>query len=129
MSLHWLQHENQDRMFFLNPSKLISMNLRGRRGRSRDRMIVWFTTTYATSAYHHWCCEFESRSGRGEQHYVITSCQWLATGQWFSPGPPVSSTNKTDFYYITEILLQVTLNNIKLNQTNQSQSIWSIISF
>jgi hypothetical protein len=23
-------------------------------------------------------------------------CQWLATGQWFSPGPPVSSTNKTD---------------------------------
>ena len=23
-------------------------------------------------------------------------CQWLATDQWFSPGPPVSSTNKTD---------------------------------
>jgi len=23
-------------------------------------------------------------------------CQWLATGRWFSPGPPVSSTNKTD---------------------------------
>jgi hypothetical protein len=22
-------------------------------------------------------------------------CQWLATGQWFSPGTPVSSTNKT----------------------------------
>jgi hypothetical protein len=21
-------------------------------------------------------------------------CQWLATGRWFSPGPPVSSTNK-----------------------------------
>jgi len=29
------------------------------------------TTTYAISAYHHWCCEFESRSGRGVQHYVI----------------------------------------------------------
>jgi len=28
-------------------------------------------------------------------------CQWLPTGRWFSPGPPVSSTNKTD---ITEIL-------------------------
>ena len=41
------------------------MNLRGRRG--RDRMVVWFTTTYAISAYHHWWCEFESRSG----HYVI----------------------------------------------------------
>jgi hypothetical protein len=23
-------------------------------------------------------------------------CQWLATGRWFSPGPPVCSTNKTD---------------------------------
>jgi hypothetical protein len=34
-------------------------------------MVVGFTTTYAISAYHHWCCEFEYRSGRGEQHYVI----------------------------------------------------------
>jgi hypothetical protein len=23
-----------------------------------------FTTTYAITAYHHWCCEFESRSGQ-----------------------------------------------------------------
>jgi hypothetical protein len=23
-------------------------------------------------------------------------CQWLAAGQWFSPGTPVYSTNKTD---------------------------------
>jgi len=29
--------------------------------RGRDRMEVGFTTTYAISAYHHWCCEFESR--------------------------------------------------------------------
>ena len=29
-------------------------------------------------------------------------CQWLTTGQWFSPGPPVSSTNKTDRHDITE---------------------------
>jgi hypothetical protein len=36
-----------------------------------DRMVVGFTTTYAISAYHHWCCEFQSRSGRGVQHYVI----------------------------------------------------------
>jgi hypothetical protein len=41
----------------------------GRRG--RDRMVVGFTTTYAISAYHYWCCEFESRSGRGVQHYVM----------------------------------------------------------
>ena len=37
----------------------------------RNRMVVAFITTYAISVYHHWCCEFESRSGRGVQHYVI----------------------------------------------------------
>ena len=41
-------------------------------------------------------------------------CQWLATGQWFSPGTPVSSTNKTDRHNITEILLKVALNSITL---------------
>jgi hypothetical protein len=32
----------------------------------------------------------------------------LATGLWFSPSSPVSSTNKTDHHDITEILLKVT---------------------
>jgi len=45
------------------------------------------------------------------QHYMIV-CQWLATGLWFSPGTPVSSTNKTDRHDITEILLKVALNII-----------------
>jgi hypothetical protein len=40
-------------------------------------------------------------------------CQWVAAGLWFSPGPPVSSTNKTDRHDITEILLKVVLNTIK----------------
>jgi hypothetical protein len=31
----------------------------------RDRMVVGFTTTYSISAYHHYGCEFESRSWRG----------------------------------------------------------------
>jgi hypothetical protein len=39
-------------------------------------------------------------------------CQLLATGQWFSPGNPVSSTNKTDHHDITEQLLKVALNTI-----------------
>jgi hypothetical protein len=39
-------------------------------------------------------------------------CQWLAAGQWFSPGTPVSSTNKTDRHDITEILLKGGLNAI-----------------
>jgi hypothetical protein len=38
--------------------------------------------------------------------------QWLATGLWFSPGIPVSSTNKTDRHDITGILLKVALNTI-----------------
>jgi len=40
--------------------------IRDRRG--RDRMVVGFTTTYAISVFHHWCCE--SLSGRCVQHYV-----------------------------------------------------------
>ena len=49
--------------------EMLKIVKRGCRG--RDRMIVGFTTSYAISAYHHCCCEFESRSGRGVQHYVI----------------------------------------------------------
>jgi hypothetical protein len=43
------------------------------------------------------------------------------TGQWFSLGPPVSSTNKTDRHDITEILLKVALNTIK--QTNSQNQL------
>ena len=35
--------------------------------------------------------------------------------QWFSAGTLVSSTNKTDHYDITEILLKVALSTINLN--------------
>ena len=41
-------------------------------------------------------------------------CQRLQTGRWFSPGPLVSSTNKTDSHDITEILLKVALNTLTL---------------
>ena len=41
--------------------------IRGLRG--RYRVEVGFTTTYEIRT---WCCEFESRAGRGVQHYVIT---------------------------------------------------------
>jgi hypothetical protein len=43
-------------------------------------------------------------------------CQWLAAGQCFSTGIPVSSTNKIDRHDITEILLKVALNTIKPNK-------------
>jgi hypothetical protein len=60
-------------------------------------------------------------------------CQWLATGQWFSPCTLVSSTTKTDHQDITEILLKVALHAI--NQTTPSQQIcicdlaWKNISY
>ena len=44
-------------------------------------------------------------------------CQWLATCRWFSPGTPVSSTNRTDRRDITEILLKVVLSIITLTIT------------
>jgi hypothetical protein len=39
-------------------------------------------------------------------------CQWLAIGRWFSPGTPVTPTNKTELHDIAEILLKVPLNTI-----------------
>jgi len=74
-------------------------------------MVVGFTTTNAISAHHHLPCEFESRPWRGVLDTTLCdkACQWLATGQWFSP---VSSNNKTDDHDITEILLKVALNII-----------------
>ena len=44
------------------------------------------------------------------------------TGLWFSPGSPVSSTNKTDFHNITEILLKVALSTIN-QQNHQNDTI------
>jgi hypothetical protein len=46
-------------------------------------------------------------------HYVIK----FVTGRWFSLGPPVSSTNKTDLHDIADILLKGALDTIK--QTNK----------
>ena len=40
-------------------------------------------------------------------------CQWLATGRWFSLGPPISSTNKTDHHDIAQIPMKVALDTKK----------------
>jgi hypothetical protein len=37
---------------------------------------------------------------------------FITPGRWFSPGMPVSPTNKTDLHEITEILLKVALNTM-----------------
>ena len=49
------------------------------------------------------------RQGRLNTTLCDKVWQWLVTGRWFSPGTPVSSTNKTDRYDMTEILLKVAL--------------------
>ena len=53
-------------------------------------------------------------------------CQWLVAGQWFSLGPPVSSTNITDLHNITEIFLKVALNTIKPTKLEHTSFIWWI---
>ena len=62
------------------------------------RMLVGFLITCSGKVY-------------SLQHDVIKFVS--ATGRWFSPGTPVSSTNKTDCHYLTEILLKVALSTIK----------------
>jgi hypothetical protein len=86
--------------------------MRSRRG--RDRMVAGFITTYAISTYHHWNCEFESRSGLGVQHYLIkfvSDLRQIGGFFWILRFPPPEKL------YITEILLKVALNSIK--QTNK----------
>jgi len=90
-----------------------------RRGR-RDCNIVRFTTS-AISAYHHYSCEFLSRSWQGVLDTALSDkvCQCLATCRWFSPGTPVSSISKTDRHEIAEMLLKVALNTINKQANKQ----------
>jgi hypothetical protein len=53
----------------------------------------------------------ESRTG--DTTICDKVCQWLVTGRWCSPDPPVSSTNKTDDHDIMEKLLKLALNTIR----------------
>jgi hypothetical protein len=47
-------------------------------------------------------------------------------GRWFSPGTPLSSTNKTDRHDIPEILLKVTLNTIKTTKSDLNREVQNI---
>ena len=90
---------------FCNKAFLISIG--GRRG--RDRMVVGFTTTYMQSV------PFTSKvvssnPVHGEeysiQHYGIKFVSDLRQVGGFSPGTPVSSTNKTKLHDVIEICLK-----------------------
>ena len=89
-----------------------------------DRMVVGFTTTYAVGAYHHWYCEFESRSGRGVQHYVlkfVSDFRQISDFLWFIRFPPPI----IDRHDISEICLKAALNTTK--QTNKQTDICGIV--
>jgi hypothetical protein len=93
----------------------ILLVLRGRRG--RDSMVVYnYLCNRCQSPLMSWVrLPLRSRSTT----LCDKVCLWLATGRWFSPGPPASSTNKTDRHDIPEILLKVALKTIK-PKPNQS---------
>ena len=70
----------------------------------RDSMVVGFITTDVVS----------SNLDQVEVYNIMwSSLSVTYTGRWFSPGTPVSPTNKTYFHNITEMLLKVALNTIK----------------
>ena len=81
--------------------------------RSRDRMVVGFTTTYTISAYHHLCCELKPSSCKvySIQHYVIKFVSDLRQLGGFHQVLLFPSPNKTH-HDITEIFLKVALNTI-----------------
>jgi hypothetical protein len=84
-------------------------------GGRRDRLVVVYTTAYTISAYHHWRCGFEYRSGEvySIQHNVIKFVSDLRQVggilRGFRYPPPIKLTT------MTEILLKVTLNTKILN--------------
>jgi len=88
-------------------------------------MVVGFTTTCASSVYHHKSCKNESRWWRGVLDTILCDSvfQWLATGRLFSPVTPVSSTNKTDLYYITQMVLKVAQTTIPIIPNPIQQSV------
>jgi hypothetical protein len=52
--------------------------------------------------------------GRGVLNTILCDkvCLWRTTDRWFSPGTPITFTNKTEYHDITEILLKVVLSTI-----------------
>ena len=99
--------------------------------------IIFWPWSYGSWIYNYLCNQFPSplmlwvRISIRARCTILCDkavvCQWLATCRWVSPGPPVSSNNKTDRHDITEILLKVIV--VRHHQTNkQTNTINHIIS-
>jgi hypothetical protein len=95
----------------------------------------WQTLSYCSWFYNYLCNQCLSpltlwirillRQGVLDTTLCDKHCQWLEAGRWFSPVTPVSSTNKTDRHYITEMLLKMALNIISQTKpTNNGYGIY-----
>jgi hypothetical protein len=93
----------------------------------RDSMVVGFATTYAISAYRHWCCEFESRSGRGVQHYVIKFVSELRQVGGFLPVLRFPLPIKLTARYSWNIVESAVKHHQTNKQSNESESKFSYI--
>ena len=76
-------------------------------------MVVGFTTTCAITTKAA-SLNPARASVNSIQKKCDQVCQCLVADQWFSPGTPVSSTNKTDCLDVTEILLKVAVSILTL---------------
>jgi hypothetical protein len=97
-------------MFNFHSSIVTYSKLLARHG--REHMVDGFTTTCAKVPNTTNIVSLNPTHGEvySIQHYVIKYVSdFCQAGQWFSPGTPVSSTNKTDHHNIAEILLKVAL--------------------
>jgi hypothetical protein len=90
-------------------------------------ILIWVHRGRDSWIYDYLCNQFPSPLKLCVRITLITTCtiyniicQWFATGMWFSPSTPVSSTNKTDLHDIAEIFLKVALNTITLTLTLHS---------
>jgi hypothetical protein len=87
--------------------------------RGHDHMVVGYKATRVINAYHHWRCEFETRSWRALLDTTLCDevCQWLATARWFSPVILTLRENihlSTGFGLVFFMVLNATFHNISL---------------
>ena len=92
-------------------------------------MIIWEIPILFSSNHVRWLVvtivfKFGLNLPISETFWKEAVCQWFAAGRWFSPGTPVSSTNKTDRHDITEILLKVALCTIPLTTERRRYMLW-----
>jgi hypothetical protein len=75
--------------------------------RGRDHMVVWFYNYICNQCLSPLMLWVRIPLSRNVLDTTLCDkvCQWLATGQWLSPGTPISSTNKTDHHDINTITL------------------------